>query len=235
MSKAKLSAVIAAKNEAPRIGEVLKIVTDHPDIDQVIVMDDKSDDDTGEVARGFDAEVHRTKEEFSGKTMAVKAGLEFAKNDTILLIDADLKGLTKENIDDLADPVLKEKVDFTLSLRGNSTLMYKLFGVDFVSGERVIKKELLLDPYIWSKPKVGFSLEVLMNKSLLKRRKKFVSVSLKNLTITKKREKTSYLKGTIGEFLMIFNIFKALPFYEVGWQFLKMAYLNKKYTRTLNS
>lgn len=234
MSKAKMSVIIAAKNEAPRIGEVLKIVTHHPDIDQVIVMDDKSDDNTHKVAESYGAEVHKTQKENHGKTMAVHAGLEFAKNDIILLLDADLVGLTSKGIDDLASPVLENKVDFTLSLRKNSTLTYKLAGIDFVSGERVIKKELLLDPAIWSKPEIGFSLEVLMNKSLISKMKKFVCIPLKDLRIIKKRDKVGLIKGVTGEFSMITNIFRALPFYEVGWQFLKMAYLNKKYQNELN-
>lgn len=233
MNPAKLSVVIAAKNEAPRIGAVLEVVTKHPDIDQVIVMVDKSEDNTLEVAKNYNAEVHENKEGCSGKTMAVKNGLEFVRNDIVLLIDADLKGLTEENIRNLAKPVLEGKADFTLSLRGNSAFIYKMAGIDFVSGERAAKKEMLLEPEIWAKPKVCYGLEVLMNKTFLKKNKKFVSVSLPNLLITKKSEKTSYIKGTIDEFLMIFNIFKALPFYEVGWQFFTMARLNRKYKKEL--
>lgn len=228
----KASVIIAAKNEGPRIGSVLEVVTKHPLVDEVIAMCNGCTDNTVEVAESYGASVH-SESKAMGKTLAVKEGLSLAKNDVILLIDADLKDLTAEDITNLASPVLKGQVDFTLSLRKNSLLMFKLFGIDFISGERGIRKEILEDPYIWSRSHVSYGLEVLMNKSFLRRKKTFVSVPTNSYAIRKK-EKTNFIKGTLEEFAMIFSIFKVIPFYGFFWQFFKMSYLNSKYQKLLS-
>ena len=228
----KVSVIIAARDEEPRIERVLTVACAHPLVGEVIVICDGSVDNTARVARKYHAVVH-DKHAPQGKTLAVKEGVAKAKYDIVLLLDADLKGLTKQDITDLAQPVLDGRVDFTLSIRGNSSHIYKLLRMDFVSGERAIRKELLDDPQIWSKPKLGYGLEVLMNNSFLKRKKTFISVYLHNLYATPKSEKMSYWRGTLADLAMVSNIFRAFPFYMVGWQFLEMAYLNFKYRRTL--
>ncbi|MBK5211109.1 MAG: glycosyltransferase family 2 protein [Coriobacteriia bacterium] len=226
----KISVVIAARNEETRIGDVLAVLIEHPLVDDVVVMCDNCSDGTAEVARGFGVHVIEGRERL-GKTMAVKKGLEYAKNDILVLLDADLNGLTLQDITRLVKPVIDGQVDFTLSMRGNSSHIYKLFGIDFVSGERAISKRLLLDPHIWSKPLLGYGLEVLMNDSLVKAQKTFRSIPMPGLHATTKKEKKNYIIGTLEDFFMTFNIFRALPVHKVVWQFLKMSYLNRKYRK----
>jgi len=223
----KISVIISAYNEEPRIARVLSVVEKHPLIDEVIVIDDGSTDGTSEAAGKFKVTLIKNQKNM-GKTISVKYGLEKSKNEFILFLDADLIGLTKENIDTLANPVINGPVDWTLSLRGNSGLHMKLLNIDFVSGERVVKRFLLNDPQIWSKPDIGFSLEILMNKSLLERKATFLSVSLPNLKLTTKSGKIGFLRGWYGEIKMLKQIFKVMPLPKVVQQFFKMSYLNKK-------
>lgn len=230
----KISVIIAAYNEEPRIARVLSVVERHPLVDEVIVVDDGSTDKTSEIVKRFNVTLIKNKKNM-GKTISVKHGLEKSKNEFILFLDADLVGLTKENIDDLAGPVINGQVDWTLSLRGNSGLHMKLFNIDFVSGERVVKRSLLNDPQIWSKPDIGFGLEILMNKSLLERKATFLSVSLPNLKLTTKSGKIGFLRGWYGEIKMIIQIFKVLPLYKVTCQFFRMSYLNKKMKKSFLS
>lgn len=226
----KISVVIAAWNEEPRIAEVLKVVEKHPMIDEVIVVNDGSTDKTSEVVKKFNVKLIENKKNL-GKTLSVKKGIKAAKNDLIMLLDADLKGLTEKSLVKLAQPVLDGKVDFTLSLRGNSFGYMKLFKMDWVSGERVIPKKLLMDPAIWSKPNICFGLETLMNKSLLKHKRTFCSVYLPNIIITNKAQKVGLIKGLIAEFKMVGQITRVMPPYQVVGQFFRMSYLNKKYKK----
>lgn len=227
----KISVVMAAYNEEPRIGTVLQAIENHPLIDEIIVVNDGSKDNTSEVAKRFNVTLIENEQNI-GKTMTVKRGIETARNGLIMLLDADLLGLDADSVTKLAKPVLDNQVDWTLSLRKNSLTIMKLLGVDWISGERVIPKELLLDPLIWSKPKIGFGLETLINISLLKKKKTFRSVYLPELTIIHKAKKIGFIQGVKGEIKMFGQIFKILPFHKMIGQFINMAYLNHKYRKT---
>ena len=113
----KVSVIIAAYNEEPRIARVLSVLEDHPLIDEVIVVNDGSVDKTSDVVKRFNVTLIENKINM-GKTLSIKRGLEKSKNEVILFLDADLVGLTKQNINDLVNPVLDGQVEWTLSRRG---------------------------------------------------------------------------------------------------------------------
>lgn len=227
-----ISIVIAAYNEEPRIAAVLRTIEHHKLIDEVIVVNDGSSDNTSEIVKQFNVKLIENEHNI-GKTLSIKKGVEAAKNNIIMLIDADLIGLDQESIEKLARPVLDNQVDWALSMRKNSfgfMKILKLTKVDWLSGERVIPKKLLADPLIWSRPNIGYGLETLMNKSLLLTRKTFRSVYLPNVDNPKKSEKNSYLTGTLKQLNMVIQISKVMPIHKVLGQFAKMAYLNHKYS-----
>lgn len=226
----KISVVIAAYNEEPRIAEVLKVVEKHPLLDEIIVVNDGSKDNTSKVVRKFKVKLIEN-EKNMGKTLSVKRGIEAAKNDLIMLLDADLKGLTAKAVEALAKPVLDGKVDWTLSIRKNSLAIYRLLKMDWISGERVVPKKLLMDPLIWSRPDVGYGLETLMDKSLLATDKTFCSVYLPTLLITKKAEKIGKLQGIKDEYKMIRQITRVMPLPKVIWQIARMTFRNNKRRR----
>ncbi len=229
--KNRISVVIAAYNEAPRIAGVLKVVENSPLIDEVIVVNDGSTDNTSGIVRKFkNVKLNENKKNI-GKTLSVKKGVETSKNDLIMLLDADLVGLNQKSIKDLVEPVLSNKVDWTISLRGNSFKVMRFLKMDWLSGERVILKSLLLDPIIWSRPDVGYGLEVLMNKSLLDKKCTFRTIYLKNVINTRKTKKEGIIKGTYRDYWVIKEISKIMPLHKFIAQFLTMAYLNKKYSK----
>ncbi|MDD5692864.1 MAG: glycosyltransferase family 2 protein [Patescibacteria group bacterium] len=231
--KQKVSVIIAAYNEEPRIAKVLSVVENHPLVDEVIVVNDGSKDKTSEVVKKYKVTLIENEKNL-GKTLSVKRGIEKARNDIVLMLDADLVGLTSKSINALVIPVINGKVDWTLSLRGNSFGYMKKMGIDWVSGERAIRKELLKDPFIWSKPKVGFGLETLMNKSFIDRGATFQSIYLPNLRVVNKADKIGLVKGWYCEIKMVRQISRVLPLYKVIAQFITMAKLNKRYKSSLS-
>jgi glycosyltransferase involved in cell wall biosynthesis len=81
----KVSVVVAAYNEAPVIGEVVRAALPHG---EVVVADDGSTDGTGEIARAAGARVVRLPKNL-GKGHAVRAGIAEARGEIVVLIDGD--------------------------------------------------------------------------------------------------------------------------------------------------
>jgi glycosyltransferase involved in cell wall biosynthesis len=205
-----VSCIVPAFNEGPRIGNVLKVLCKTPSINEVIVVNDASTDNTLSAINKFKhnkvLKIINLREN-KGKSFSVACGIEKAKYDIILMIDSDLKGLTSEHINRLVDPVLKGNVDFTISLRENSLWIYKLLGIDFVSGERAIKRKLLGNLHEIKKLD-SFGLEVFVNNKLIKNRNKIKVIYLNGVSHARKSEKIGFYSGFIGEIGMIFQLIK---------------------------
>lgn len=101
-----VTCLIPAFNEAPRIGSVLDAAVGHPKIARVLVIDDGSTDGTVEIACQKGAEVLRLSGNH-GKTLALAQGLRQVKGGHILLLDADLTGLSARMLDKLIAPVAR--------------------------------------------------------------------------------------------------------------------------------
>lgn len=82
-----ISVVIPAKNEALNIGWVLERMP--PYVDEVIVVDGLSTDGTLEVAKSITPDVIVVHELTPGKGAAMRAGMEMARGDIVVVLDAD--------------------------------------------------------------------------------------------------------------------------------------------------
>ena len=107
-----VSCVIAAFNEADRVGETVRAVLGIPAVDEVVVADDGSEDATRRCAEDAGARViscpHR------GKGEALQDGIAAATGDVILLLDADL-GVSGALAQSLLEPVLDGQVDLAIA------------------------------------------------------------------------------------------------------------------------
>ncbi len=111
----KVSIIIPAYNEAKNIKKCLKQVfnSKYPkDLYEVIVVDDGSTDDTIKVVKTFkNVRILQTKHE--GKTVALNYGINYAKYDILMLLDADTM-LNSEALGKLVAPFKEESVGATI-------------------------------------------------------------------------------------------------------------------------
>ena len=103
--------LIPAFNEEASVAEVVKTAL-AARLGPVLVVDDGSTDLTSSVAARAGAEV-LTLPRNLGKGGAVWVGAEHLQTDVVILLDADLTGLTESHIHALAVPVLEGRADMT--------------------------------------------------------------------------------------------------------------------------
>lgn len=210
---ARLSCIICAFNEAPRIAAVLAVVAAHPLLHEVIVVDDGSTDGTAEIVKRFASVRLISLPANCGKSFAMASGVAAAQNDLLMLLDADLKGLTAAGVTALARPVLSGEAEVSMSLRQNSLLIFRALGLDFVSGERVIRKALLDQALKEIRGLPRFGIEVFMNRQIIAQRLALAVTHWPHVTQSKKTEKLGYWRGLRAEARMIADLLQvAYPF-----------------------
>jgi glycosyltransferase involved in cell wall biosynthesis len=222
---ARISCIVCAFNEGPRIGAVLEVAAAHPLVAEVIVVDDGSTDDTAQVVArhaGVRLIAHARNQ---GKSRAVATGVAAARHELLMLLDADLKGLRAEDLDTLAAPVLDGRAAVSLSLRRNSLALFRWIGIDFVSGERVVAKRLLADVLqdIHALPRFG--IEVFMNKRIIAARLPVAIANWRAVTQSRKTEKRGWWRGTLAEWRMVFDLMDAVYPLELLTQTMHLALL----------
>lgn len=207
----RLTCVIPAYNEQARIASVLQAVLGHPLIDEVLVIDDGSADATSQVVQGFPLARLITLTRNGGKTAALARGFAETQSELILLIDADLTGLSPDHLSALIAPVKSGHAAMSISLRDNAPFLWRWIGLDYISGERALRRDLLVgqEDSLRRLPKFGF--EVFLNSLILTSRSPLAVVRLPGVKSPVKSAKYGLWAGVKGDIGMIRDMFRAVP------------------------
>ena len=190
-----ISVVVPAYNEAGRIGNVLRPILDSSLVDEVIVVDDGSDDGTEAEARTFPVHVIRLPEN-RGKAAALDAGISHARNDAFLFLDADLVGLKTEHVDSLVSAYREGSLDMVVGVfsngRKNTDLAQKIN--PYASGQRILPRRL------WERAKefvheMDYGIEIALSKLAAKEGWEKEYVKLPGVTHVLKEEKRGFSQG----------------------------------------
>lgn len=105
-----VTVIIPAWNEEKTIGNVVKFCLSHALVSEVIVVDDRSDDNTVKEAEAAGAFVVLS--ERQGKGYSMKEGIAIADNELIVFLDGDIDPYPPETINKLVQPLLNDESDF---------------------------------------------------------------------------------------------------------------------------
>ena len=226
--RARISCVVCAYNEAERIRSILDVVHNHPALAEVIVVNDGSTDDTLALLAGYpDIRVISYRPN-RGKTYALTQGMATARGDYLMLLDADLSGVTAADIQTLADPVITGRARVSISLRRNSLPLYRWIGLDFVSGERVVPARLITDaiPAMQRLPRWGG--EPCINDLIIRDGLPIEVVDWPTVFNVRKFGKVGLWRGMLAELAMVWDTLRVLSPWGVLRQNLALLKLARR-------
>lgn len=138
-----VAVVIPAFNEADTVADVIRVARElTPD---VVVASDGSVDDTVQVARQAGAQVLDIQPN-GGKGPALKAALEATQAQYVVMLDADLTGLTLDHLHLLLDPVQGGQLDMSIGVfdGGGFVTDWGNKLTPHLSGQRACRRDWLL-------------------------------------------------------------------------------------------
>ena len=108
----KVSVIIPAFNEEDTVATVVEVVKKVSFVDEIIVVNDGSSDNTESEALNAGARVINH-EDNKGKGAALRTGYKEAECDIIAFIDADIYNLSSSKVEAMIRPILDGKTDIT--------------------------------------------------------------------------------------------------------------------------
>jgi glycosyltransferase involved in cell wall biosynthesis len=210
-SALKVAAIIPAHNEAATISDVVKVALASHCVDEVIVVDSVSDDDTAAVAAEAGARV--VESNTPGKGEAMSAGVQATDADVILFLDGDLLNLKVEHVERLVSEVTEGNAAMSCGLFDRGPLLNPIFlrFLPVLTGERALRRDLFES--LRPDDMHGYKIEAALNSrcgELGLKRVCFVCADLWHLTKEKKYSnpvvgflyKTAMLGTAIWEYIV---------------------------------
>lgn len=206
-----VTVIIPAYNEEERIRSVLEAVKESSLVDEIIVVDDGSEDKTSKVAREAGVKVIINDKNL-GKGGALCKGLRDCQSKIILFLDADLYGFNSKDVNNLLEPVLSGDYDMAVGLFVNGRLTTDLAQkvAPFLSGQRAIRRELLKE--ISGLEVSRYGVEVALTRYVKKNDIRIKEVELKHVSHVMKEEKRGIIRGFTERLKMYGDIVKAITF-----------------------
>ena len=201
---AKVSCIIPAYNEESTIAGVVKTCLKTPEIGEIIVVSDGSTDKTVDSVRQIKSKKIKIIDlpENHGKGFAVAEGVEKAKYENLLFLDADLVNLKPYHLSSLIWPVINNQADMTIGdWEAKFKTEFKFFTSPvmwYFSGQRCLKKKFIIGQLAGIK-KSQYGVEMTLNEIFKNKRVVVIPlISQKSLHVVKEKKwkdwKVSYIK-----------------------------------------
>lgn len=105
-----ITIIIPALNEEKTIASVVRYCQSKPMVSEIIVVDDKSFDNTVKYATAAGAKVITST--CIGKGASMKDGLLCAKNEIVVFLDGDIDPYPEQMIEQMTSPIIQDEFDF---------------------------------------------------------------------------------------------------------------------------
>lgn len=202
--------IIPFYNETQQLLSIVESVLKVASINQVILVDDGSTNDISEevIKRYKDVKLIKLPKNL-GKSKAVKAGLEKATNNHVLMLDADYKNVESKELETIIGQYTTSGVDMLLLkvMGGNNWLDRTLRKETLFTGFRILKRSDLENVFKLN-PK-GYQLEVAINEYMINNDKRVAWLPTKVLNVHKS-QKWGFLNGIIKSMAMEISILNYL-------------------------
>jgi phosphoserine phosphatase SerB len=108
-----ISVIIPALNEEKTIRQVINLVSSSPVVNEILMIDDKSFDNTIKQSRLPKVRIYTSP--IIGKGNSMRDGMLLAKNEVIVYLDADIITYPPNIVELLSGPILDDEADFVKS------------------------------------------------------------------------------------------------------------------------
>lgn len=185
-----ISVIIPAYEEAGSVVRVVDFAKSLSFVDEVIVIDDGSMDETARKAAEAGARVVIHKRNL-GKTRAVQTGAKHAKQEDVLMLDADMQGLSKQDFSKAYR--IYQEADMVVLDYGGQHWVVRHSLLPATSGARFLARRVLLEaPFTNAN---HWEVEGVINRYLFRRKATVRVVVAKDLFSPRKESKYGRLRG----------------------------------------
>jgi cellulose synthase/poly-beta-1,6-N-acetylglucosamine synthase-like glycosyltransferase len=211
----KVSCIFPAYNEAKNISQPLKIASNCDLIDEIIVVDDGSTDDTALIVKEKYPQVRLIRHKQNlGKADALITGAKATQNEILFFFDADLTGLNTELLHKLISPLIEKKVRMVIGVpeymntlkQGKKNVKIGNFAQS-ISGQKVLLKKDFLQ--IHNLKSSGYGVERKIANYYRKQNWQFKYIIMKGVGHVHKIKKWG-IKGVIMEIKAFATFFRQL-------------------------
>ncbi|HWD41375.1 MAG TPA: glycosyltransferase family 2 protein [Fimbriimonas sp.] len=208
--KRTVAVIVPAYNEASRISAVLRAVRSCRLVDEVIVVDDGSEDDTADVAEQVPGVQVVRLAQNKGKGGAMAEGVRATRAPLVAFVDADLGGLEGGHLERIIQPLLENKCEMSVGIfRGGKMWSDAAQRVSpYLSGQRAMKREVF--EAVPNIDDLGYQVEIALNAAAKRRKDRVLRVVLRGVSNCFKEEKSGLVKGTVDRLKMYSEIGQAM-------------------------
>ena len=206
--------IVPVRNEEQTIGRVVETAAASPLVDDVLVVDGRSEDDTRAEAERHGARV--LVQATGGKGEAMSLGVHATSSELVVFLDGDLTGLAPYHVDRLVRTVASGGVVMSCGLfdRGPLSNLLFLHVLPILTGQRCMRRELFegLDP----RDVQGYRIEAALNCRAAELGEPLAAFVCTGLFHRTKEEKhRTPLQGRIAKLAMLGTAFGAYGRYLV--------------------